>query len=115
MAPMHGVRLGATNRGRPPAPPPRDAVVCLWQHSNASFASRLLIGDEGFRALSQQLWGTEAHHLAVRAAAVRTIHCGRNGFFGAIFESADWLDEYVAEMAQPRTWGDEITIRATVR
>ena len=71
------------------------------------------VGDDGnclFRAVSQQAYGDQAYHGAVRQAVCEHMRAER-AFFGAMFE-ADELDRYIERMSWARTWGDELTIRA---
>ena len=66
-----------------------------------------------FRALADQLLGSQQHHAVVRAAAVAHMRAASN-FFGMFFEDAEELSSYLSEMSLSRTWGDELTLRASV-
>ena len=71
------------------------------------------VGDDGncqFRSLSLQLYGDEGFHGSVRTAAVEHMRC-EAAFFGAMFERGEF-ETYVEDMANPKTWGDELTLRA---
>ena len=71
------------------------------------------MGDDGncqFRALSQQLYDDEGFHGSVRAAAIEHMR-KEAAFFGAMFEQNEF-EPYVMDMANPKTWGDELTLRA---
>jgi len=67
-------------------------------------------GNCQFRAISQELFGTQAFHSGVREQAVS--HLRRNpGDFPSFFEEGGWED-YLQKMTVVRTWGDEMTLRA---
>merc|ERR1719424_1470081 len=74
---------------------------------------RVAADDDGncqFRALAQQLYGSEEFHGSVRRDAVA--HMRREAeFFGAMFEPADF-EAYLSDMRRSKTWGDELTLRA---
>ena len=63
-----------------------------------------------FRALSHQLFGTQAHHKEVRAEAVAHIRANEEVF--APFFTGGEMVRYLAAMGRDRTWGDELTLRA---
>lgn len=68
-------------------------------------------GNCQFRAVSQELFGTQEHHALVRAEAVA--HMVRRGAeFRGLFADGEW-EAYVAKMALSGEWGDELTLRAT--
>ena len=71
------------------------------------------VKDDGacqFRAFSQQLYGTQEHHRAVRAKVVQHMR-QEETFFGAMFDEGE-LPIYLQTMDRSRTWGDELTLRA---
>jgi hypothetical protein len=64
-----------------------------------------------FRSAAHWLLGTQERHAEVRAAALAHMRA-RPGAFRAYFDTpAEW-DAYLAGMARPATWGDELCIRA---
>lgn len=70
-------------------------------------------GDDGncqFRAFSQQCYGEQIYHSAVRKAVCEHMLKER-AFFGAMFEGEDF-SAYMESMSMERTWGDELTLRA---
>lgn len=67
-------------------------------------------GNCQFRALSHNLYGSDAHHLAVRHAIVDHMRL-QAGFFSVMFAEGEF-EPYLALMSSERTWGDEITLRA---
>merc|ERR1712039_508043 len=70
-------------------------------------------GNCQFRAIAFNLFRSQAHHAAVRKAAVE--HMRQNSdFFGILFETGEEFEKYLAGMAKDRTWGDELTLRAIV-
>jgi len=70
-------------------------------------------GNCQFRAVADQLFGSQEHHAAVRAAVVA--HMKRSSdFFSIYFESSGEYSSYLRGMGQSRTWGDELTLRAAV-
>ena len=87
------------------------AQTVFW--TVAAGLRRVAADDDGncqFRALSQQLYGSEDYHGSVRRDAVN--HMRREAdFFGAMFEAADF-EAYLLDMKRSKTWGDELTLRA---
>lgn len=71
-------------------------------------------GNCQFRALAANFWGDEEHHSAVRQASIRylTRHATR---FQVYFETTSEFYKYLRDMAQPGTWGDELTLIAAVQ
>ena len=72
-----------------------------------------------FRALSDQLYGSEVYHEAVRGLAVQTLaaHPERYAAFivgGGSGGTGDpnLFTSYVARMSDPREWGDHVTLQA---
>ena len=63
-----------------------------------------------FRAFSQQLYGVQDYHRSVRARVVAHMQ-HESKFFGAMFDEGA-LEPYLATMEMPRSWGDELTLRA---
>lgn len=66
-------------------------------------------GNCQFRAISEQLYGSEAFHQSIRTAAVQHIRSWKaeyEGFLGEDYET------YLKGMAREYTWGDELTLRA---
>ena len=70
-------------------------------------------GNCQFRAVSDQLFGSQKHHAVVRTLAVQHMRA-MSDFFSIYFESPLEFDGYLREMARSRTWGDELTLRAIV-
>lgn len=73
---------------------------------------QLEMDDDGncqFRAVSQELFSTQSHHALVRANVVAHLHAHADDY--RFFVEGDW-DQYIADMEQLRTWGDEITLQA---
>ena len=64
-----------------------------------------------FRALSDQLYRSEKYHAAVRAAVVSQLRGEPHRYEAFI---SDWpsFDAYCEAMAEPRTWGDHVTLQA---
>lgn len=85
----------------------------LAQHS---LVERVVTGDGAcqFRAVSDQLYGLEAAHGTVRAAAVAQLAAcpERYAAFVGGGEGHGAYASYVARMASPREWGDAITLQA---
>jgi thioesterase domain-containing protein len=61
-----------------------------------------------FRALSDQLYGTPAHHSQVRRAAVAQLRAHPDAY--APFVDSDW-GAYLRDMARQGTWGDHLTLQ----
>ena len=72
-------------------------------------------GNCQFRAISDQLYGTEKHHVLVRERVVGQLLDTAEKYkpfaTSAAVPSSSY-DEYVAEMAAQGTWGDHITLQA---
>jgi hypothetical protein len=69
-------------------------------------------GNCQFRSISQELYGTQDHHVLVREKAIA--HMVANaGDYSLYFDSEDEWQDYLLSMSTPMTWGDELTLRAT--
>jgi OTU-like cysteine protease len=60
-----------------------------------------------FRSVSFGLYGTEDYHKIVRRRAVTWMADHKEHFQAFLGEDHD---EYMREMAEPYTWGDELTL-----
>jgi len=72
----------------------------------------LEMADDGncqFRAISQELFGTQDHHAAVRAEVVGYMERHATDY-SVFFEAGEWND-YLSKMGMLKTWGDELTLR----
>eukprot|EP00933_Yihiella_yeosuensis_P044850 TRINITY_DN40124_c0_g1_i1.p1 TRINITY_DN40124_c0_g1~~TRINITY_DN40124_c0_g1_i1.p1 ORF type:complete len:297 (+),score=52.87 TRINITY_DN40124_c0_g1_i1:55-945(+) len=77
--------------------------------------SEVMEGDGNcqFRSIAFNLFGDQKHHAVARKAAVE--HMKKHAdFFGIFFETPQTFKAYLKDMATNRTWGDELTLRATV-
>jgi hypothetical protein len=64
-----------------------------------------------FRSAATELFGSQSLHEPVRAAVCEHM-AAHAGDFAPLFESErDW-QRYVSQMRRPRTWGDELALRA---
>jgi hypothetical protein len=63
-----------------------------------------------FRAVSDQLYGDEVHHMEVRRAAVLQLEKESNYYCDFVEGS---YDAYLVNMCEPDTWGDHLTLQAT--
>jgi len=72
---------------------------------------RLVRGDGNclFRALADQLYGSENHHGALRAQVVDQLKASQEHYSVVI---PGRFDAYLAEMAQDGSWGDHVTLQA---
>jgi len=68
-------------------------------------------GNCQFRALSQELFGTQRWHGEVRKHATAYMR-KRPHDFSIYFEGESAWQKYVRDMAVNGTWGDELTLRA---
>ena len=68
-------------------------------------------GNCQFRALSHELYGSQDHHLRVRAGAVAYLRSHEADFAPFVGTAADWA-HYLGRMAKSREWGDELTLQA---
>jgi len=66
-------------------------------------------GNCQFRALADQLYGSQEHHLELRAQVVAQLRKDPGRFKGFVPGS---FEDYVADMALPGTWGDHVTLQA---
>jgi len=74
----------------------------------------IVMGSDGncqFRSVSHELFGSQEHHLYVRKKAVEYIELNRPDF-QVFFDSESELEKFIQEMRQPKTWGDELTLKA---
>jgi len=63
-----------------------------------------------FRAVSDQLYRSEAHHAEVRSIAADRLR--RHPALYSAFVAEVEFDTYVARMARDGTWGDNVTLKA---
>jgi len=77
-----------------------------------ALVERVVTGDGAcqFRAVADQLYGSEAYHPAIREAAVRQLT--EHGSTYSSFVSGEPYGDYVRKMGNPREWGDAITLQA---
>lgn len=71
------------------------------------------MADDGncqFRAVSHELYGTQDHHLRVRAGAVAYLRAHEADFAPFVGTSADF-EAYLRRMTQSKQWGDELTLQ----
>lgn len=68
-------------------------------------------GNCQFRAISQQLLGSEECHDIVRHHVVSYMKRVRKEQFDCYFDSPDAADRYFQRLSQLGTWGDELTLR----
>lgn len=67
-------------------------------------------GNCQFRALSDQLYRSPDHHLAVRAKIVQRLRTAPERYMEYVVDMT--YGDYVASMARPGTWGDHVTLQA---
>ena len=108
-------KLEAASKGNLPRQPGGHAAVLLDRLAGLGLASVEMDGDGNcqFRALADQLLGSQRHHEIVRAAAVAHMRAAAD-YFGMFFETADEFHDYLTDMGHSCTWGDELTLRAAV-
>ncbi|KAJ1456920.1 hypothetical protein M885DRAFT_516504 [Pelagophyceae sp. CCMP2097] len=63
-----------------------------------------------FRALAHQLFGDQGKHAVVRHAVVQQLRCAPDTYQNFVHEN---FEAYALRMAQPREWGDHVTLQAT--
>jgi hypothetical protein len=87
----------------------------LEQRLGAMQLTQSEMADDGncqFRAISQQLFGTQDLHAHVRQKALAHM-CAHADEFASFFETGTAeFDEYIRAMSQGKTWGDELTLKA---
>ncbi|GIL48474.1 hypothetical protein Vafri_4989 [Volvox africanus] len=66
-------------------------------------------GNCQFRSVSNELYGTQEHHAAIRHQAVSHILAQRDAFEAFLGEE---FEQYIQQMERSGTWGDELTLRA---
>jgi len=92
----------------------KQAQVRLRHRLEQMGLEQVTMGDDGncqFRALSWQLYGTQNLHGNVRERVVRWIREHADAFM-PYFDGKEDFQDYLAQMAKKRTWGDELTLRA---
>ena len=67
-------------------------------------------GNCQFRAISDQLFGSEAEHVLVRNRVAEELRANPGTYSGFIFHTD--YETYVAEVARPGSWGDHLTLQA---
>jgi len=67
-------------------------------------------GNCQFRAISQELFGSQDHHAEVRAQTVHTLRAN-SGKYQHLTVETGW-ERYLADMSLLTTWGDELTLQA---
>eukprot|EP00929_Paragymnodinium_shiwhaense_P112611 TRINITY_DN80869_c0_g1_i1.p1 TRINITY_DN80869_c0_g1~~TRINITY_DN80869_c0_g1_i1.p1 ORF type:complete len:302 (+),score=45.09 TRINITY_DN80869_c0_g1_i1:104-907(+) len=80
--------------------------------SGFGLSAKTIIGDGAcqFRAVADQLYGDQELHALVRGAAVEQLRSQANRYAG--FAVAESFTEYLQRMAQPQTWGDNLSLQA---
>lgn len=63
-----------------------------------------------FRSLSDQLYGTEDQHAAVRASIVAQLRADASRY--SCYVVGDSFEQYLKDMTQQGTWGDHVTLQA---
>lgn len=83
--------------------------------ASLGLASYIMEGDGNcqFRAIADQLFGSQQHHAIVRACVVSHMKAAQD-YFSIFFEDPNEFSSYLKEMGRSRTWGDELTLRAAV-
>ena len=92
----------------------QDGLKLLQQRAAATKVKVIHMEDDGncqFRALATELYGDQKFHGTVRKTVCDRLasHAMEYSFY--IGDDAEW-QQYLAKMATPRTWGDELTLRA---
>jgi hypothetical protein len=95
------------------APEPRRAAPTHQPPPRARAAAGGSVRARQFRALADQLFGSQEHHAVVRALAIAHMR-SQSDFFSMFYESPSEFNAYLKDMARNRTWGDELTLRASV-
>lgn len=68
-----------------------------------------LVWHSQFRSVAFNLYGAEDYHPLVRTKAIAHMRLHAPEYEPFLGEAADW-SRYIAEMAKPGTWGDELTL-----
>lgn len=63
-----------------------------------------------FRAFSEQIYGTQEHHVRTREICIETIKKNEENFKGFIHDIP--FDHYIDEMSKPFTWGGHLELTA---
>merc|ERR1711908_184830 len=91
-----------------------EGLKLLEQRTSFIDVSIVRMEDDGncqFRALAHELHGEQSHHLAVRAKVTAHLRAHSDEYSFFVGDDADW-QQYLSDMAQNRTWGDKLTLRA---
>eukprot|EP00931_Biecheleriopsis_adriatica_P121099 TRINITY_DN96179_c0_g1_i1.p1 TRINITY_DN96179_c0_g1~~TRINITY_DN96179_c0_g1_i1.p1 ORF type:complete len:207 (+),score=37.33 TRINITY_DN96179_c0_g1_i1:46-621(+) len=70
------------------------------------------VGADGncqFRALADQLYGSEDHHAAVREQVVNQLRAAAEHYRGFV---PGRFEDYLVDMSRDGTWGDHVTLQA---
>ena len=90
------------------------AQVVLKERLHLADLRMLSIAGDGncqFRAVSQQLFGSEEYHMHVRQKAMAYMRSKREEF-ACFYADGVAFDRYLQKMERDRSWGDELTLRA---
>ena len=91
-----------------------DGLLLLRQRVENIGVKVVHMKDDGncqFRSLAQELYGDQELHGLVREKTLAHLAANAENYSFFIGEDAEW-QQYLQRMARPRTWGDELTIRA---
>lgn len=70
-------------------------------------------GNCQFRALADQMYGSQERHREVRATVVKMLRAEPDAYAAFVCEGdGDTYEEYCANMSRDGTWGDAITMQA---
>eukprot|EP00928_Gymnodinium_smaydae_P033299 TRINITY_DN23890_c0_g1_i1.p1 TRINITY_DN23890_c0_g1~~TRINITY_DN23890_c0_g1_i1.p1 ORF type:complete len:206 (-),score=44.01 TRINITY_DN23890_c0_g1_i1:113-673(-) len=107
-APAPASDVAAQRRHREQNPPPRGLAQLL---RSRGLREKQVEGDGNcqFRALADQLYGSQEHHASLRKIVVEQLRRGRENYAGFV---PGRFEDYVAEMARDGTWGDHVTLQA---
>ncbi|KAG8342750.1 hypothetical protein TRVL_06417 [Trypanosoma vivax] len=103
----------------PPQVLSREQIICIGSQrlkkrlEDLELVEHLMRGDGNcqFRAVAQQLLGSEDYHELVRVHVVTYMKSVRD-VFDCYFPSKEEADTYYDDMLKVGTWGDELTLRA---
>jgi len=105
---------GAEAKGKKKKKPKGPSASTLLKDRLALHGLHMLVIDSDgncqFRAVSQQLYGSQAHHMFVRSQAVAYMNERKEEF--ACFFPGSAFERYLTKMGRDREWGDELTLRA---
>ncbi|CDJ40290.1 OTU-like cysteine protease domain-containing protein, putative [Eimeria tenella] len=111
---LRGPSRGSRGNRKPRGPPVASDMSFSAALKAAGLSLRHIVPDGNclFRAAADQLYGQQAQHRAVRAAAVSYMSSHESSFSGFIDTEEEPFNRYLKRMATDGTWGGQLELQA---